>query len=40
MKFMNTMCILICTPGRLLQHMNENPNFNTDNLKMLGIINF
>ncbi|GIY68315.1 probable ATP-dependent RNA helicase DDX10 [Caerostris darwini] len=27
--------ILICTPGRLLQHMDENPNFDTLNLKIL-----
>ncbi|GFX19189.1 probable ATP-dependent RNA helicase DDX10 [Trichonephila clavipes] len=27
--------ILICTPGRLLQHMNENPNFYTNNLQIL-----
>ncbi|RKP37232.1 P-loop containing nucleoside triphosphate hydrolase protein, partial [Dimargaris cristalligena] len=27
--------IIICTPGRLLQHMNETPNFDCDNLKVL-----
>ncbi|GBN75348.1 putative ATP-dependent RNA helicase DDX10, partial [Araneus ventricosus] len=27
--------ILICTPGRLLQHMDENPNFDTLSLKIL-----
>jgi len=27
--------ILICTPGRLLQHFDETPNFHCDNLKML-----
>ncbi|KAI8815436.1 P-loop containing nucleoside triphosphate hydrolase protein [Cladochytrium replicatum] len=27
--------ILICTPGRLLQHMDETPTFICDNLKML-----
>lgn len=27
--------IMICTPGRLLQHMDENPIFNCDNLKIL-----
>ncbi|GFY76988.1 probable ATP-dependent RNA helicase DDX10 [Trichonephila inaurata madagascariensis] len=27
--------ILICTPGRLLQHMNENPSFDTNNLQIL-----
>jgi ATP-dependent RNA helicase DDX10/DBP4 len=26
--------IIICTPGRLLQHMDENPEFNATNLKM------
>lgn len=29
------MNILICTPGRLLQHMDENPDFDGDNLKCL-----
>ncbi len=28
--------IIICTPGRLLQHMDETFNFNCDNLKILG----
>lgn len=27
--------IIVCTPGRLLQHMDENHLFNCDNLKML-----
>ena len=27
--------ILICTPGRLLQHLDENPDFNLDNLQLL-----
>ncbi|XP_067638476.1 probable ATP-dependent RNA helicase DDX10 [Eurosta solidaginis] len=27
--------ILICTPGRLLQHMDENPLFNTSTIEML-----
>ncbi|XP_076357012.1 putative ATP-dependent RNA helicase DDX10 isoform X2 [Tachypleus tridentatus] len=27
--------IVICTPGRLLQHMDENPLFDTSNLKVL-----
>ncbi|OTF72608.1 ATP-dependent RNA helicase DDX10-like protein, partial [Euroglyphus maynei] len=27
--------IIVCTPGRLLQHMDENPIFNCDNLKIL-----
>ncbi|KAB7499458.1 putative ATP-dependent RNA helicase DDX10 [Armadillidium nasatum] len=27
--------ILICTPGRLLQHMTENPDFSVENLQML-----
>lgn len=26
--------IIICTPGRLLQHMDTNPLFNCDNLKV------
>jgi ATP-dependent RNA helicase DDX10/DBP4 len=29
------MNILICTPGRLLQHMNETRDFDADNLKCL-----
>lgn len=29
------MNILICTPGRLLQHMDETPEFNCDNLQVL-----
>lgn len=34
-KRMDQMNILICTPGRLLQHMDENPLFNCNNLQML-----
>ena len=29
------MNILICTPGRLMQHMDENAEFDADNLQML-----
>ena len=29
------MNILICTPGRLMQHMDENAEFDADNLKIL-----
>ena len=29
--------IIICTPGRLLQHMDENEHFSCDNLQMLVI---
>ena len=32
----NRMNILIATPGRLLQHMNESIGFETLNLKILG----
>ena len=32
---MGSMNILICTPGRLLQHLDENPLFNMDNLQLL-----
>ncbi|CAG0879202.1 unnamed protein product [Darwinula stevensoni] len=32
---MDRMNIIICTPGRLLQHMDENPLFDCTNLKML-----
>eukprot|EP00158_Paraphelidium_tribonemae_P005307 Partr_v1_DN27272_c2_g1_i1_m38391 putative ATP-dependent RNA helicase required for ribosome biogenesis. Involved in the release of U14 snoRNA in pre-ribosomal complexes. Required for pre-rRNA cleavage at site A2 (By similarity) len=31
----NRMNILICTPGRLLQHMDSTPNFDCGNLQML-----
>jgi len=30
------MNILIATPGRLLQHMDESPGFDPSNLKILG----
>ena len=30
------MNVLICTPGRLMQHMNETPGFNSSNLQILG----
>lgn len=29
------MNILICTPGRLLQHINDTFDFNYDNMQML-----
>lgn len=32
----NRMNILVCTPGRLLQHMDETPNFDCSNLQVLG----
>ncbi|KAK0426786.1 hypothetical protein QR680_009899 [Steinernema hermaphroditum] len=31
------MNIIICTPGRLLQHMDENPSFSCDQLQLLVI---
>lgn len=34
-KRMDRCNIIVCTPGRLLQHMDENYLFNCDNLKML-----
>ena len=34
-EMMQSMNILICTPGRLLQHMDETVYFNGDNLKCL-----
>lgn len=34
-KRMDQINILICTPGRLLQHMDENPLFSCDNLQIL-----
>ncbi len=29
------MNIIICTPGRLLQHMDENPQFDCSNVQIL-----
>ena len=29
------MNVLVCTPGRLLQHMEESPGFSAHNLKVL-----
>ena len=34
-EIIRSMNILICTPGRLRQHMDETAEFNGDNLKML-----
>jgi ATP-dependent RNA helicase DDX10/DBP4 len=34
-EIIKTMNIIICTPGRLLQHMNETATFDGDNLKVL-----
>lgn len=31
----NRMNILVCTPGRLLQHMDQTPDFNCYNLRLL-----
>ncbi|KAL3636767.1 hypothetical protein CASFOL_019066 [Castilleja foliolosa] len=31
----NVLNILVCTPGRLLQHMDETPNFDCSNLQVL-----
>ena len=31
----NKMNILVCTPGRLLQHMDQTPDFHCDNLQLL-----
>ena len=36
-EIIRSMNILICTPGRLLQHMDETADFNGDNLKCLVI---
>ena len=35
-KKINNTNLIICTPGRLLQHMDETFNFNADNLQILG----
>ncbi|KAL7721046.1 ATP-dependent RNA helicase [Entamoeba marina] len=34
-KAITTMNVLICTPGRLLHHLDETPHFNTTPLRML-----
>ncbi|KAF0304246.1 putative ATP-dependent RNA helicase DDX10 [Amphibalanus amphitrite] len=34
-KRMDQVNIIVCTPGRLLQHMDENPLFSADSLQML-----
>jgi len=31
--------IVVCTPGRLLQHMDETPNFDCSTLQILGMQN-
>lgn len=36
-KRIDQMNIIICTPGRMQQHMEENPMFHADNLKILII---
>lgn len=36
-KRLGSVNILVCTPGRLLQHMDENDSFCCDNLQMLII---
>ena len=35
---LNRMNILVATPGRLLQHMDQTFGFDCDNLQMLGAI--
>ncbi|XP_009795697.1 DEAD-box ATP-dependent RNA helicase 32-like [Nicotiana tabacum] len=34
-EHVNTLNILVCTPGRLLQHMDETPNFDCSQLQVL-----
>ena len=34
---LNRMNILVATPGRLLQHMDQTFGFDSDNLQMLGV---
>jgi ATP-dependent RNA helicase DDX10/DBP4 len=34
-EMIEQMNVLICTPGRLLQHIDETPNFSCDNLKVV-----
>ena len=33
-KRMDQVNIIVCTPGRLLQHMDENPLFSADSLQV------
>ena len=35
-KRLSTCNIIICTPGRILQHMDENEQFDCSNTKLLG----
>jgi ATP-dependent RNA helicase DDX10/DBP4 len=37
---LSRMNILVATPGRLLQHMDQTVGFETDNLQMLGRCTF
>lgn len=34
----NNMNIIICTPGRLLQHMDETPDFSCSDMQILGTL--
>ena len=34
----NAMNVLICTPGRLLQHMDETPAFDCSNLQVPSFV--
>ena len=36
----NEMNILVCTPGRLLQHMDETVNFDCSQLQVLNVLFF
>ena len=36
-KMMATCNLVICTPGRLLQHMDENPEFDSNNLQVIQL---
>lgn len=36
-KHIANMNIIIATPGRLLQHLDQTPDFNVQNLQMLGM---
>lgn len=37
-KHVNELNILVCTPGRLLQHMDENPDFDCSQLQVIIIV--
>lgn len=37
-KFIGRMNIIVCTPGRLLQHLDETEGFSCDGLRVLVLV--